>query len=168
MWCLGNEMDGPWQTGHKTAEEYGRLAAETARAMRQVDPGLELVACGSSSQSMPTFAAWEATVLRADVRPRRLHLPARLLRGEDGDATPSWPPPWTWSHFIEQRRRHRDHVGARLKSKKRINLSFDEWNVWYQTRLQTDELRAAGLGGGARACWRTATPSPTPWSSARC
>src|SRR5690606_20611998 len=48
MWCLGNEMDGPWQTGHKTAHEYGRLAAETARAMRMVDRDLELVACGSS------------------------------------------------------------------------------------------------------------------------
>ena len=48
MWCLGNEMDGPWQTGHKTAREYGRLAAETARAMRMVDPELDLVACGSS------------------------------------------------------------------------------------------------------------------------
>ena len=48
MWCLGNEMDGPWQIGHKTADEYGRLAAETARAMRMVDPDLELVACGSS------------------------------------------------------------------------------------------------------------------------
>src|SRR5690606_41501368 len=55
MWCLGNEMDGPWQIGHKTAEEYGRLAAETARAMRMIDPGLELVACGSSSSSMPTL-----------------------------------------------------------------------------------------------------------------
>ena len=51
LWCLGNEMDGPWQTGHKTADEYGRLAAETARAMRQIDPALELVACGSSSSS---------------------------------------------------------------------------------------------------------------------
>lgn len=57
-------MDGPWQTGHKTAEEYGRVAAETARAMRQIDPDVELVACGSSGQSMETFAEWEATVLK--------------------------------------------------------------------------------------------------------
>src|SRR5690606_7215089 len=63
MWCLGNEMDGPWQLGHKTADEYGRLAAEVARGMRQLDPGLELVACGSSGRSMPTFGAWEHTVL---------------------------------------------------------------------------------------------------------
>ena len=62
-WCLGNELDGPWQLGHKTAAEYGRLAAETARAMRQFDPDLRLIACGSSGASMPTFGDWERTVL---------------------------------------------------------------------------------------------------------
>ena len=63
VWCLGNEMDGPWQIGHKTAEEYGRLAAETARAMRRVDPRVELVACGSSNSTTPTLGSWERTVL---------------------------------------------------------------------------------------------------------
>ncbi len=63
VWCLGNEMDGPWQIGHKTAEEYARLAEETANAMRRVDPGLELVACGSSNSGMPTFGEWERVVL---------------------------------------------------------------------------------------------------------
>ena len=63
VWCLGNEMDGPWQIGHKTAAEYGRVAAEAARAMRRLDPTVELVACGSSNTRMPTFASWEATVL---------------------------------------------------------------------------------------------------------
>ena len=63
VWCLGNEMDGPWQIGHKTAAEYGRLARETAKAMRLVDPAIELVACGSSNHAMPTFGTWEATVL---------------------------------------------------------------------------------------------------------
>ncbi|HEY0690101.1 MAG TPA: alpha-L-arabinofuranosidase, partial [Kribbella sp.] len=63
VWCLGNEMDGPWQIGHKTAEEYARLAEETANAMRRVDPTLELVACGSSNRHMPTFGDWERTVL---------------------------------------------------------------------------------------------------------
>lgn len=62
-WCLGNEMDGPWQIGHKTAEEYARLANETAKAMKILDPGIELVACGSSNLWMPTFGDWERTVL---------------------------------------------------------------------------------------------------------
>ena len=63
VWCLGNEMDGPWQIGAKTAVEYGRLAAETGKAMKLVDPTIELVACGSSNTAMPTFGAWEDTVL---------------------------------------------------------------------------------------------------------
>ena len=62
-WCLGNEMDGPWQIGGKTAEEYGRLAAETAKVMKWVDPDSRLVVCGSSNTSMPTFGVWEETVL---------------------------------------------------------------------------------------------------------
>jgi len=56
-------MDGPWQVGHKTMDEYGRIAEETARAMKMIDPSIELVACGSSSKDMPTFPQWEATVL---------------------------------------------------------------------------------------------------------
>lgn len=63
VWCLGNEMDGPWQTGHKTADEYGHLADETAKAMKQIDPSIELVLCGSSSTGMPTFPEWENTAL---------------------------------------------------------------------------------------------------------
>ncbi|MEU5630423.1 alpha-N-arabinofuranosidase [Streptomyces rishiriensis] len=131
LWCLGNEMDGPWQTGHKTAEEYGRLAAETARAMRQLDPGVELVACGSSSQSMPTFAEWEATVLQETydlVDHISLHA---YYWPEDGDVDSFLASAVDMESFIENVVATADHVGARLKSKKRINLSFDEWNVWY-------------------------------------
>ena len=80
LWCLGNEMDGPWQIGQKTALEYGRLAAEAGKAMKQVDPTIELVACGSSSRSMPTFGTWERNGTRAVLRRRRLPLAARLLR----------------------------------------------------------------------------------------
>ncbi|MCQ9185537.1 alpha-N-arabinofuranosidase [Streptomyces sp. IBSBF 2953] len=131
LWCLGNEMDGPWQTGHKTAEEYGRLAAETARAMRQLDPGVELVVCGSSSQSMPTFAEWEATVLQETydlVDHISLHA---YYWPEDGDVDSFLASAVDMESFIENVVATADHVGARLKSKKRINLSFDEWNVWY-------------------------------------
>ena len=63
IWCLGNEMDGPWQLGHRSAEDYGKLASRTAKAMRQLDPSIELVVCGSSSAHMPTFGEWERVVL---------------------------------------------------------------------------------------------------------
>src|ERR1700733_15809938 len=54
LWCLGNEMDGPWQMQAKTAEEYGRIATETAKLMRWVDPAVELIAWGSSGPNIPT------------------------------------------------------------------------------------------------------------------
>ncbi|MGW2339920.1 arabinosylfuranosidase ArfA [Streptomyces sp. NPDC001661] len=134
LWCLGNELDGPWQTGHKTAEEYGRIAAETARAMRQIDPDVELVACGSSSQAMPTFAEWEATVLAETydlVDYISLHA---YYQEHDGDRDSFLASAVDMESFIENVVATCDHVGARLKSPKKINLSFDEWNVWYQSR----------------------------------
>ncbi|WP_432103840.1 alpha-N-arabinofuranosidase [Streptomyces sp. bgisy091] len=138
LWCLGNEMDGPWQTGHKTAEEYGRLAAETARAMRQIDPSVQLVACGSSSRAMPTFAAWEATVL-AETYDLVDHISLHAYYEEtDGDRDSFLASAVDMESFIESVVATCDHVGARLKSTKRINLSFDEWNVWYQRRFQQE------------------------------
>ncbi len=62
-WCLGNEMDGPWQIGHMTATEYGMKAQDTARQMRAVDPSLKLIACGSSNPGMPTYLEWDREVL---------------------------------------------------------------------------------------------------------
>ncbi|MFD5317810.1 alpha-N-arabinofuranosidase [Streptomyces sp. NPDC127098] len=132
LWCLGNEMDGPWQTGHKTADEYGRIAAETARAMRQIDPDVELVACGSSSQAMDTFAAWESTVLQHSYElVDHISLHAYYYE-RDGDRDSFLASAVDTESFIENVVATCDHVGARLKSKKTINLSFDEWNVWYQ------------------------------------
>ncbi|MDG4859337.1 alpha-N-arabinofuranosidase [Streptomyces sp. T-3] len=138
MWCLGNEMDGPWQTGHKTAEEYGRVAAETARAMRQIDPDVELVACGSSGQSMDTFGAWEATVL-TETYDLVDHISLHAYYEElDGDRDSFLASAVDMESFIENVVATCDHVGAKLKSKKKINLSFDEWNVWYLSRTEAE------------------------------
>jgi alpha-N-arabinofuranosidase len=138
LWCLGNELDGPWQTGHKTAAEYGRLAAETARAMRQADPDLELVACGSSHSSMPTFGSWEATVLEEAydvVDYVSLHAYYEELEGDPGSFLASAV---DMDRFIDAVTATADHVRAKLGASKRIDLSFDEWNVWYNSRFQHD------------------------------
>jgi alpha-N-arabinofuranosidase len=132
LWCLGNEMDGPWQIGHKTAAEYGRMAAETGRAMRMIDPSLELVACGSSNAAMPTFGTWEATVLEEaydQVDYVSLHA---YYHERDGDLGSFLASAVDMEAFIESVVATADHVRARTGSAKRINLSFDEWNVWYQ------------------------------------
>jgi alpha-N-arabinofuranosidase len=137
LWCLGNEMDGPWQTGHKTATEYGRLAAATARALRSAEPGIELVACGSSGSAMSTFGSWEATVLELaydSVDYISCHAYYEELDGDLGSFLASAT---DMDQFVRGVVATADSVGARLRSKKRINVSFDEWNVWYLSRFQS-------------------------------
>jgi alpha-N-arabinofuranosidase len=137
MWCLGNEMDGPWQIGHKTAEEYGRLAAETARAMRMVDPDLELVVCGSSGSQMPTFGEWEHTVL-TEAYEHVDHISAHAYYWEeDGDLASFLASAVNMDHFVDSVAATADAVRAAGKHTKRIHVSFDEWNVWYQKRAES-------------------------------
>ncbi|QAY69904.1 alpha-N-arabinofuranosidase [Xylanimonas protaetiae] len=131
LWCLGNEMDGPWQTGHKTAHEYGRLAAETARAMRQVDPTIELVACGSSGRGMATFGAWENTVLTEAYDQVDLVSAHAYYWPVDGDTASFLASAVDMDRFIDDVVATADAVRAAGKHDKRIAVSFDEWNVWY-------------------------------------
>lgn len=137
MWCLGNEMDGPWQLGHKTADEYGRLAEETARAMRMIDPDLELVACGSSASSMPTFGEWERTVLGHTYEQVDYVSAHAYYFEEDGDLGSFLASAVDMDHFVEAVVAAADLVRAQKKATKRIHLSFDEWNVWYQHRAES-------------------------------
>ncbi|WP_193105437.1 alpha-N-arabinofuranosidase [Brachybacterium sp. FME24] len=129
MWCLGNEMDGPWQIGHRPAEVYGRLAAETARAMRLEDPDLELVACGSSHSSMPTFGAWEQAVLEAGYDAIDMLSAHVYYREEDGDQASYLASADDMDAYIDAVVAACDHVRALGRHDKRIMISFDEWNV---------------------------------------
>ncbi|PKQ25570.1 MAG: alpha-L-arabinofuranosidase [Actinobacteria bacterium HGW-Actinobacteria-4] len=138
MWCLGNEMDGPWQVGHKTATEYGRLAAETARAMRLIDSDLELVACGSSGSAMPTFGEWEATVLEHTYNEVDFISAHAYYEEKGGDLASFLASAVDMDGFIEGVISAADHVRAVKKASKRINISFDEWNVWYMDRPESD------------------------------
>ena len=135
MWCLGNEMDGPWQIGHRSADDYGKLAARTAQAMRAFDPDLQLVVCGSSSSTMPTFGEWERVVLGHtydDVD----YISCHAYYEDLGDRASFLASGVDMDRFIEQVVATADHVGAVRGSSKRIQLSFDEWNIWYNSRFE--------------------------------
>ena len=131
LWCLGNEMDGPWQICAKTAEEYGRAACEAAKMMKWLDPGIELIACGSSYREMPTFGAWERTVLRhtyEHVDYLSLHT---YYANDDGDIAAFLANNARMDSFIKEVGAICDEIKAEKGSNKDIKLSFDEWNVWY-------------------------------------
>lgn len=132
-WCLGNEMDGPWQVGHKTAYEYGRIAQETGKAMKLVDPSIELVACGSSNTGMPTFPEYEATTL--DIAYNQVdYISLHQYYGNRANDPANYlAKNLDMDHFIKTVISTCDYIKAKHRSKKTINLSFDEWNVWYHS-----------------------------------
>jgi alpha-L-arabinofuranosidase len=139
FWCLGNEMDGPWQMGAKTPAEYGRIAAEAAKMMKWVDPTIELAACGSSARNMPTFGTWEEVVLEhcfEHVEYISLHT---YLNDYAKDAPAFLASVDLIDAFIEEVVAIADAVAARRRSGRRIMLSFDEWNVWYRTRRRPED-----------------------------
>jgi len=137
-WCLGNEMDGPWQIGHMPAVEYGLKAADAGRQMRYVDRGLTLVACGSSGPGMSTYLEWDRIVLEqcySYVDAISLH---RYFTNEGaetgGDSTKFLALNLSMEKQIAEVASVCDFVRGRLKSPKKLWLSFDEWNVWYRQR----------------------------------
>jgi alpha-N-arabinofuranosidase len=139
-WCLGNEMDGPWQIGHKNAVEYGRIAQESAKVMKWVDPSIELVACGSSNREMPTFPEWEATVLD-HTYDHVEYLSMHVYYGNPDNDTPTFlARSLEMDDFIRTLISTCDYVKAKKRSSKKMFLSFDEWNVWYHSRAADQKM----------------------------
>ena len=141
-WCLGNEMDGPWQIGQLQAREYGRKARDAAKQMRVIDRGLQLIACGSSGTDMPQYLDLGSRGARGVLRPW-----STACRCTPTTATPSRSPATTSARYLamnlDMDRQIResaavcDYVQGLRKSSKRLWLSFDEWNVWYRARSGT-------------------------------
>jgi len=144
-WCLGNEMDGPWQIGQKTAEEYGRLAYETGKAMRLLDPDIQLVSCGSSSAQMPTFPQWEATTLDHTYDVSDFISLHQYYGNRDNNSANYLARTMDMDHFIKTVISTCDYIKAKKRSKKTMYLSFDEWNVWYHSNDQDRQIEPWGI-----------------------
>lgn len=128
-WCLGNELDGIWQIGHKTPEEYGRLASETARLMRAFDPSLELIAVGSSNTMLPTYPEWDRKVLMAcyeDVDYIALH---KYVNHNNRDTAGYLAASLDMEQNIKTIIAACDYVQTAKRSNKTMMLAVDEWNT---------------------------------------
>ena len=133
LWCLGNEMDGPWQVGHKTADEYGRLANEVAKTLRAFDKSLELIVCGSSNSDMKTYPEWERIVLEHtydNVDHISLHM---YFANRDKNTANYLALSQKLDTYISTIESVIAVVKANKRSKHDVYISFDEWNVWYHS-----------------------------------
>lgn len=149
VWCLGNEMDGPWQVGMKSADEYGKLAEEVAKAIRMFEPESELVACGSSGPGIATFPQWEATVLEHcydHIDYISLHI---YISNRNNDLDTFLAESVGFEQYIHTVSSTVAFVQAKKRNyRHKVRLSVDEWNVW-------DYLAEPNR---ARRSWETAPP----------
>ncbi|GHA34529.1 alpha-N-arabinofuranosidase [Devosia pacifica] len=146
VWCLGNEMDGPWQVGHKDAEEYAKLANETAKAMRAFDSSLELIVCGSSHADMPTYPEWERIVLEHTydvVDHVSLHM---YFRNPEKNTENFLALNQKLDRYIETIASTIRYVKGKKRSKRDVYISFDEWNVWYHSQQQDRAILQGSTG----------------------
>lgn len=138
VWCLGNEMDGPWQAGHVPAREYAQRARQAAALMKGIDPSIELVLAGSSGRQMPTYLAWDREALEHCWDQVEYISAHRYSRNERSDT------PWFLAEGVEIERILQDYRGLLgymrgvRRSNKNVYVAFDEWNVWYRTRAVRD------------------------------
>ena len=133
LWCLGNEMDGDWQMGHKTAEEYGRVANEAAKIMKMVDRSIEVVLCGSSNSGMRTFGDYEATALDLSYEQVDYIALHQYFSGADGDTENFLAKSCELENYIKTVACICDFIKGKKHSGHTVNLSLDEWNVWYHS-----------------------------------
>ncbi len=142
-WCLGNEMDGPWQIGALSAEDYARKAREAAKIMKWHDPRIKTILCGSSNPSMSTFPAWDRMALlhcwdQVD------YLSLHNYAGNWKNDTPDYLGYATeFDSQITQLRTVLNEVKQKLNSTREVHLCWDEWNVWYKDRNGAGGWRAA-------------------------
>jgi len=129
-WGLGNEIDGPWQLGHKSAEDYAKFAVEAAKAMRLVDSSIKLVASGSSNYGANVdWQGWNRTViaaLRGQADYVALHT---YINNRDNDLEKFLGNSQNIDRYIET-------TAASIKavpSSRPMYIAYDEWNVWYRT-----------------------------------
>ena len=139
LWCLGNEMDGPWQLGHVPADQYAIRAGQAAKMMKDLDRSIELVVCGSCGIELPTYMEWDRQVLdylgdQADYI--SLH---RYVGNRENDTADYLAVTNSIDRQIEEMDAACRFAQAKLRSPKRAYLCFDEWNVWYKNQQMDGE-----------------------------
>jgi alpha-L-arabinofuranosidase len=131
-WCVGNEMDGPWQIGHLDAVAYGNKALEAAKLMKWHDPSIKTILCGSSNDQMPTYPEWDRTTLEITWE-HMDYLSMHYYAGNaQNDSASYLASAVLFERFVDTLEGTLRYVKAKRRSKHDIYLSWDEWQVWYK------------------------------------
>ena len=136
-WGIGNEVDGPWQIGFKTPEEYARVYTEFAKVLKWTDPSVELLASGVSLWAPDWTERLQLLVEQAgnliDYLAIHWYVGNDAERGYRDDDFASY---MALSEFFEQKLTATEGLLYALchanKLEEPIPIAVDEWNVWYR------------------------------------
>ena len=142
LWCIGNEMDGPWQICRLDAHDYGKKALETVKIMKWADPSIELCVCGSSTPGLPTYPEWDRIVLEY-VYDKTDYISLHRYYENHGNELDFLASYHEMNEFIRSIAATADYVKALKRSKKTMMFSFDEWNIWQMSKVQTKQWEFA-------------------------
>jgi len=130
-WCVGNEMDGPWQIGHLDAVEYGKKALEAAKMMKWQDPTIETILCGSSNDLMPTYPEWDRIALELTWEHINYLSMHYYINNREEDTASYLASSLRFERFVDTLDGTLRYVKAKRRSKHDVYLSWDEWQVWH-------------------------------------
>lgn len=133
-WCVGNEMDGPWQIGHLEMDEYARKAREAAKMMKWHDPSIKLISCGSSNNKMPTYPEWDRVTLETCWEQVDYHSIHYYAGNWENDSASYLALAVELEDFVDTMAATLRYAKAKRRSKHDVYLSWDEWQVWYKDR----------------------------------
>ncbi|HHX63384.1 MAG TPA: alpha-N-arabinofuranosidase [Chloroflexi bacterium] len=131
-WGIGNEVDGPWQMGMKTPQEYARAYTEFGKLMKMVDPNIRLIASWTSGW----FDDWvERGQLLLEQAADLVDYMA--IHWYVGNRTDDFSRYMALSELFEERLIATEGLIAAMRNCRKITkpipLAVDEWNVWYRT-----------------------------------
>jgi alpha-N-arabinofuranosidase len=142
-WCIGNEVDGPWQIGHLEAHEYGAKAREAAKMMHWHDPSIQLVLCGSSNNSMATYPEWDRIALEFCWEQVDYHSMHYYAGNREDDTGSFLALTAEFEDFVDTLAGVLRYVKAKNRSRHEVFLSWDEWNIAYKLRDPQPEWQEA-------------------------
>ncbi len=132
LWCLGNEMDGPWQAGHVPAQTYAERALVASSLMKGLDPAIKTIACGTSARALPTYLEWDRIVLEHCWDSIDFLSVHRYSANRHDDTRSFLAEGVVVDEILDDYRGLLSYVRARKRSRRDVKLCFDEWNVWYR------------------------------------
>jgi alpha-L-arabinofuranosidase len=132
-WGIGNEVDGPWQIGFKTPQEYARAATEFGKVMKWADPSIKLIASGVCNWDAQDFVE-RGQLLMEQAGHLIDYLGVHWYVDNNSNDFATY---MTLSELFEARLSGYEGLIRAVQVERKLThpvyIAVDEWNVWHKS-----------------------------------